>query len=281
LRADDAAVARPQHRDRRPHGRRAGAAAGHAGSLHALGLRAPERISACVRRRPSRIGGADGDIRPGRAMLRDLLPGRGRAGRGRTPQGRQHRGGRPGAVGRLPWHGGAGHLAAGREVGGAPPTPDPDARRPAGRARAGLISLAAGLAVLAAWPVAAAPRVFSLDQCADQYVLALSPREAIVGLSARADDADSRLREQARGLPLRRATLESVLAARPDVVVRHWGGDEKLLSALRRRGIAVVEAPEATSFDDVRLTLREIGAALGQSARAEVLVREMDDRLAR
>ncbi|MDD3837555.1 MAG: ABC transporter substrate-binding protein [Phenylobacterium sp.] len=135
--------------------------------------------------------------------------------------------------------------------------------------------------MLAAWPVAAAPRVFSLDQCADQYVLALSPREAIVGLSTRADDADSRLREQARGLPLRRTTLESVLAARPDVVVRHWGGDEKLLAALRRRGIAVVEAPEATSFDDVRLSLREIGAALGQPARAEALVREMDDRLAR
>lgn len=32
----------------------------------------------------------------------------------------------------------------------------------------------------------AAPRVMSLDSCADQYVLALAPREAIVGLSHRA-----------------------------------------------------------------------------------------------
>lgn len=130
-------------------------------------------------------------------------------------------------------------------------------------------------------PASAAPRVFSLDQCADQYVLALSPREAIVGLSTRADDADSRLRAHARGLPLRRGSLESVLAARPDIVVRHWGGDAKLLEALRRRGITVVEAPEARDFDDVRATLLTLGAALGQPARAEALVQEMDARLAR
>ena len=112
-------------------------------------------------------------------------------------------------------------------------------------------------------------------------MLALSPREAIVGLSTRADDADSRLRERARGLPLKRPSLEAVLAARPDVVVRHWGGDAKLLSALRRRGVMVVEAPEATEFEDVRRTLRTIGSALGQPARAEALVQEMDGRLAR
>lgn len=137
------------------------------------------------------------------------------------------------------------------------------------------------IAGLIAGPAAAAPRVFSLDQCADQYVLALSPREAIVGLSTRADDGDSHLRRLARGLPLRRASLESVLAARPDIVVRHWGGDAKLLAALRRRGVTVVEAPEAQDFDDVREGVRTIGAALGQPGKAQALVREMDGRLAR
>ena len=34
-----------------------------------------------------------------------------------------------------------------------------------------------------------APRVVSLDQCADQYVLALSERTAIAGLSFRAEAA--------------------------------------------------------------------------------------------
>jgi iron complex transport system substrate-binding protein len=50
----------------------------------------------------------------------------------------------------------------------------------------------------------------SLDQCADQYVLALSPRSAIAALSTRARNPDSYLRAQAAGLPEKRATIESV-----------------------------------------------------------------------
>ena len=71
--------------------------------------------------------------------------------------------------------------------------------------------LAAALAL--AGPAQAAPRVMSLDQCADQYVLALSPREAIVGVSPRVDDRDSYLRAMSAGLPQRRASAEAVLAA--------------------------------------------------------------------
>ena len=79
--------------------------------------------------------------------------------------------------------------------------------------------------------------MFSLDQCADQYVLALAPRGDIVGLSTRARNADSYLRAEAAGLPQRRATREAILAARPTVVVRYWGGDARLLADLRRRGV--------------------------------------------
>lgn len=130
-------------------------------------------------------------------------------------------------------------------------------------------------------PALAAPAVLALDQCADQYVLALSPREAIVGLSPRADDADSRLRAQAAGLPRRRATLEAALAARPEVVVRYWGGDERLLSALRARGSAVVTIREAAGFEDVRRNIRDVAAALGRVEEGEALVARMDARLAR
>ena len=115
----------------------------------------------------------------------------------------------------------------------------------------------------------------SLDQCADQYVLALSPREAIVGLSYRADDADSFLREKAQGLPRRRATLEAALAARPQAVVRYWGGDPRLLGALKRRGVTIVEIGEANDFDGVRKNIRLAAAALGQPARGEALIAGM------
>jgi iron complex transport system substrate-binding protein len=123
--------------------------------------------------------------------------------------------------------------------------------------------------------------VLSFDQCADQYVLALSPRGSIVGLSTRADDADSRLRERARGLPLRRVDLESALASSPEVVVRYWGGDPRLVGALHDRGVEVVTIGEAQSFADVRANIRTVAAALGRQAEGEALVAAMDARLAR
>ena len=140
--------------------------------------------------------------------------------------------------------------------------------------------LAGALAVLIASPAAAAPRVVSLDQCADQYVLALSPRSAIAGLSKRADDADSYLGVQARGLPQQRATLEAVLAARPQIVVRYWGGGPAMVRALEHRGVRVVAIDEADTFDQVRADVRKVAAALDAGPAGEALVAGMDRKLA-
>ena len=102
-------------------------------------------------------------------------------------------------------------------------------------------ALTAALAALAfAGPaLAAPPTVMSLDSCADQYVLALSPRASSVGLSARADDHDSYMRASARGLPVRRATTEAVLvphdilatSAPPRNAIRVDRGTSKLSTA--------------------------------------------------
>ncbi|MBX3478859.1 MAG: ABC transporter substrate-binding protein [Caulobacter sp.] len=141
------------------------------------------------------------------------------------------------------------------------------------------------LTASAAWLCAAgagfaAPRVASIDQCADQYVLALSRRENIVGLSYRADDADSYMRRQAAGLPQLRVTAESLLIARPAVVVRYWGGDTRLETTLRRRGVTVVRIEDAEDFDGVRANVRRVAAALGEPARGEALISRMDRQLA-
>ena len=129
--------------------------------------------------------------------------------------------------------------------------------------------------MLAAPAAAATPRVMSFDQCADQYVLALSPREAIVGLSYRADDDDAFLREQARGLPRRRVTLEAALAARPQAVVRYWSGEPRLLAALEARGVKIVTIEEANDFPAIEANVRRVAAALEQPARGEAIVADM------
>jgi iron complex transport system substrate-binding protein len=128
--------------------------------------------------------------------------------------------------------------------------------------------------------VASPPAVYSLDQCADQYVLALAPRASIVGLSKRATNADSYLAVSAAGLPQRRATMESVLAARPRVVVRYWGGEARMQGALARRGIELVTIDDAVSFDGVAADVRKVAAALEARRAGARLVARMRARLA-
>ena len=146
-----------------------------------------------------------------------------------------------------------------------------------------LAGLVAGLAAFAG-PASAqmtAKRVMSLDSCADQYVLALAPRTAIVGVSPRADAPDSFLRAKAAGLPKRRTTIEAVLGAQPDVVVRQWGGDGRLTAAMTRRGVRTVSLGDATDFDGVRANVRQVAQALNRQAEGEALLARMDADLAR
>lgn len=124
------------------------------------------------------------------------------------------------------------------------------------------------------------PRVMSLDSCADQYVLALAPRETIVGLSYRAQAPDSYMRAAARGLPRRRATVESLVSVRPDVVVRYWGGDARLVSTLERRGVRAVRIDDAADFEGVRTNVRRVAQALDRRAAGEALIARMDAQLA-
>ena len=136
--------------------------------------------------------------------------------------------------------------------------------------------------VLAAGSLLATPgrtetphRVLSLDQCADQYVLALTPRERIVGLSHRAGDADAYLRAEARDLPRRRASYEAVFAARPDVVVRYWGGDPQLVRALQRRGVRVVTIEQAIDFAGVHANIGRVARSLGNETGGARLASRM------
>ncbi len=146
--------------------------------------------------------------------------------------------------------------------------------------RAPALIAGGAMALLTTTASLSAPRVLSLDQCADQYVLALSPRADIVGLSKRARNADSYLGAAASGLPQRRATAESTLAARPDVVVRYWGGDPRLTAELERRGVRVLTIDDAVDFAGVRTNIRRVAASLGETAAGERLIVRMDAELA-
>ena len=144
-----------------------------------------------------------------------------------------------------------------------------------------LAGVLVGMAMLVAGVAEARPlRVMALDQCADQYVLALRP-DAELALSPRADDPDAWMREAAAGRRRVRPTLEAAIAFRPDVVVRYWGGEPRLLARLEATGVRVVTIEDATDFNGVRADMRAVAQGLGVPGRGEALTARMDATLRR
>jgi iron complex transport system substrate-binding protein len=144
-----------------------------------------------------------------------------------------------------------------------------------------VLVLLLSLMVLAAAPTQAAPRrIVSLDYCADQYVLALADREHIVALSRGSLRDDSYYAVRARGIRQTRGSLEEVLALRPDLVVRTWGGPYNAREAYGRFEIPVHQIGDASSFEAARAELIGAGAVFGHAERAAALARDLDARLA-
>ncbi|MDI1327519.1 MAG: ABC transporter substrate-binding protein [Brevundimonas sp.] len=137
----------------------------------------------------------------------------------------------------------------------------------------------AGVILVAPGGAEARPlRVLSLDQCADQYALALAP-DAELALSPRADDPDAWMREAAAGRRRVRPTLEAAIAFRPDVVVRYWGGEPRLLARLEADGVRVVAIDDATDFNGIRADIRSVSNGLGVADRGEAMIARMDAAL--
>ena len=128
---------------------------------------------------------------------------------------------------------------------------------------------------------AAPQRIVSLDYCADQFVLALADREQIAALSRGALRDDSYFRERAHGLRQTRGSLEEVLALRPDLVVRNWGGPYNAAEIYARYHVPVLQVGDTPDFPSARADLIEASVALGQPARGAALARDLDLRLAR
>lgn len=116
------------------------------------------------------------------------------------------------------------------------------------------------------------PRVASLDYCADQYVLAVADPAQVLALSLEAADVHSFYRDRAKGLPVVRADAESVLAMEPDLVIRNWGGDLRMLALLDRAGIKVMTATYGGGPDVMLSNLRRFADAMGRAEEAEALI---------
>ena len=138
----------------------------------------------------------------------------------------------------------------------------------------------AAIGLATAGAALAGPRVVSLDGCADQYVLGLVPREDILAVSTRATLPDSYYRDRARGLRQVPARSETVLALHPDIVVRTWGGDARLLAMIAKNGVKVININDLTALDQAQAELLNVGHALGRDANAQAEAQSFQAALA-
>ncbi len=126
-----------------------------------------------------------------------------------------------------------------------------------------------------------ARRIVSLDYCADQYVLGLAERSRILALSPDAGEAFSYLRAAAAGVPVVPPRAEDVLALRPDLVVRSYGGGPRAQAFFERSGVRVLQIDYAADIAAVRAGIRDAAAGFGVPARGEDLIADMDARIVR
>ena len=121
--------------------------------------------------------------------------------------------------------------------------------------------------------------IVSLDYCADQFVLGLAQRRDILAVSPDAGAAFSYMRAVAAGLPAVRPRAEDVLALRPDLVVRSYGGGPNARAFFERAGVPVLQIGFADDIDGARAVIRHAARGLGAPERGEWLIGEMDARL--
>lgn len=146
-----------------------------------------------------------------------------------------------------------------------------------------LVSPLPGPALAQARPAAKPQRILSMNQCTDLLLLQLVPKSRIAGVTylARAG-ADTLFPGQraAQGVAINYGTPEDIIRFRPDLILT---GDFSLgvtRRLAREVGAPLVEVASARTFEDVRMNLRRVGAAVGEPARAEALVQRLDADLA-
>jgi len=134
-------------------------------------------------------------------------------------------------------------------------------------------------------PDAALPmRIVSLDYCADQYVLRLADRNQILAISPNAVSDFSYMRETATGVPTVRPSAEDVLALRPDLVVRSFGGGPNASTFFERAGVPVLQVGWASNVDSEEMgsipsLIEHMASGLGHPDRGDALVASFRRRL--
>jgi iron complex transport system substrate-binding protein len=122
-----------------------------------------------------------------------------------------------------------------------------------------------------------APRVLSLNLCADQLLLALADPAQIVALSRFArDDGMSAAAHEAQAFPSAAGGIEAILRDKPDLVLAGPYDRPVTSGVLARQGIAVRIVPLWHGLAAGLAESRALAAVLGHSERGEALASRIE-----
>ncbi len=146
-------------------------------------------------------------------------------------------------------------------------------------------------AILLAGAVCAAPvlaqdisppqRVVSMNLCFDQLAMLVAQDGQLVSISKLTQDPrGSAMAHQAQDYDTNSGLAEEIYLLQPDLVIAGRFSTSATTAMLQRLGIPVVVFEHASSLDDVRARLFQMGEVLGQQDRAARIVAQFDARLA-
>ena len=128
---------------------------------------------------------------------------------------------------------------------------------------------------------AAPQRVVSMNLCTDQLAMLVAAEGQLASVSWLAQDPQaSAMAEEAARYPANHGLAEEIFLLEPDLVIAGTYTTRATVEMLRRLGIPVVEFAPASSLEEVRERLMQMGAVLGREARAAALLARFDAGLA-
>lgn len=123
-------------------------------------------------------------------------------------------------------------------------------------------------------------RVVSMNLCTDQLAMLLAAPGQLISVSHLASDPmASTMVAEAQAYPVNRGGAEQIFLMQPDLVLAGSYTSLASVELLRGLGIEVVQLPPASSLGDVAAHMRQIGAVLGQSEKAEAMAADFEMRL--
>ncbi len=137
---------------------------------------------------------------------------------------------------------------------------------------------AAVLFAMTGQAAAATPqRIMSLKVCTDALLLDLVPPSRIASITFLSREKTAlKYWPRAADIAVNHNSAEEILAARPDLILTDSFTAPSLRPLLAKTGAKVVEVPPAETFDQIRAVTRLVAKAVGEEARGEALIAQMD-----